>query len=390
MRVELPPPINWQDFENLCLEVWKSIWSDPDAKKNGRQGQPQSGVDIFNHIKLSYGEFQYGVQCKLKSQLQGDNLTKDEILEEVHKAETFRPVLHDFTIATTAKRDVNIQRYARWLSNNHQLKVQFSVQIYSWDDICDVITARNDLLHSLYDEYFTANRHLRIVSQGVYEGSILGRNPIVECEALFDAPEVRGLLTESLRVELRNVMTELTLNAFEHGNAKRCVIRIDRNCLTFADNGRSFDALSKPSTKSSGVGLLYFHQFLAKWASYLECSYVFENGWNQIIIKFPKGLSSLAISRECVIQLREGQYSSYANVKAYAEIPDACKDYMMDIPMGAFNPSSLVDFLNKLLHILSPDAKISLHFAPNDLMRDVLIHMLSLGWFSPGRLVVTE
>lgn len=42
-----PPPKNWQDFESLCHDLWKEIWKDPNAQKNGRSGQEQHGVDVF-------------------------------------------------------------------------------------------------------------------------------------------------------------------------------------------------------------------------------------------------------------------------------------------------------------------------------------------------------
>ncbi len=44
-REDRPPPANWQDFEDLCLKLWRPRLID--AKKNGRSGQPQAGVDIF-------------------------------------------------------------------------------------------------------------------------------------------------------------------------------------------------------------------------------------------------------------------------------------------------------------------------------------------------------
>ncbi len=44
---QLPPPSNWQDFETLCWRLWKAIWNDRNTQKNGRQGQPQAGVDVF-------------------------------------------------------------------------------------------------------------------------------------------------------------------------------------------------------------------------------------------------------------------------------------------------------------------------------------------------------
>ena len=39
-------PANWQDFESLCLLLWRAEWKSEDIKKNGRNGQAQKGVDI--------------------------------------------------------------------------------------------------------------------------------------------------------------------------------------------------------------------------------------------------------------------------------------------------------------------------------------------------------
>ena len=47
MPSQLPPPRNWQDFEDLCFDLFKRIWNDPYARPNGRSGQPQAGVDIY-------------------------------------------------------------------------------------------------------------------------------------------------------------------------------------------------------------------------------------------------------------------------------------------------------------------------------------------------------
>ena len=44
-RKDHAPSGNWQDFEDLCLKLWRLRLID--AKKNGRAGQPQAGVDIF-------------------------------------------------------------------------------------------------------------------------------------------------------------------------------------------------------------------------------------------------------------------------------------------------------------------------------------------------------
>ena len=86
---KLPEPTNWQDFENLCCDLWKSIWGDPDTKRHGRQGQPQAGVDVYGHP--TYSRRLHGVQCKCKSSVSESALTKGEITTEVGNAQSFRP-----------------------------------------------------------------------------------------------------------------------------------------------------------------------------------------------------------------------------------------------------------------------------------------------------------
>ena len=56
------PPNDPTAFESLCLYLWKDIWQDSGAQKNGRRGQKQDGVDIFGREK---GQL-IGVQCKQK------------------------------------------------------------------------------------------------------------------------------------------------------------------------------------------------------------------------------------------------------------------------------------------------------------------------------------
>lgn len=57
-------PANWQDFESLCLLLWREEWKSDDLKKNGRNGQLQNGVDISGH-RDSENEYS-GIQCKCK------------------------------------------------------------------------------------------------------------------------------------------------------------------------------------------------------------------------------------------------------------------------------------------------------------------------------------
>src|SRR5260370_30633439 len=110
-ELQLLPPKTWQDFESLCRDLWSSLWTDPDAQKNGRSGQPQSGVDVFG--RPGRGPEYAGVQCKGRDSLLDSNVTADDVKAESQKAESFVPTLHEFSIATTAARDGRNQHAAR-------------------------------------------------------------------------------------------------------------------------------------------------------------------------------------------------------------------------------------------------------------------------------------
>lgn len=78
MKKTIQKPENWPDFETLCKQLWGEIWGIPmKIKKNGRNGQPQAGVDVYGVPK---GEANYwGIQCKGKGDYTNAKLTKKEI-----------------------------------------------------------------------------------------------------------------------------------------------------------------------------------------------------------------------------------------------------------------------------------------------------------------------
>jgi hypothetical protein len=74
--IDLPPLRNWQDFEDLCLALWRRLWNDPDALKNGRQGRRQAGVDVYG--RPGGGPEWVGVQCKrFKTRLKPEDVEQE-------------------------------------------------------------------------------------------------------------------------------------------------------------------------------------------------------------------------------------------------------------------------------------------------------------------------
>ena len=130
-------PEHWQDFEDLCKKLWGEIWKCPSIKKNGRVGQSQHGVDVYG---IPNGEMDYcGIQCKGKDDYTKAQLTEDEIDQEIQKALTFEPKLKRFIFATTANKDEKIETYIRKKNVESRIQGNFSIELYSWEDIVDLI-----------------------------------------------------------------------------------------------------------------------------------------------------------------------------------------------------------------------------------------------------------
>jgi tetratricopeptide (TPR) repeat protein len=147
-NLQVPPPANWQDFESLCLDLWRLIWDDPNTQKNGRQGQPQHGVDIYG--RPNQGDKWAGLQCKGKDNYVNKKLTEKEVEVEVKKAQCFMPKLSIFIIATTGPKDAKVEELARKITDNHLEKNLFSVHIFGWNDIVDRLEEYPDLIKRYY------------------------------------------------------------------------------------------------------------------------------------------------------------------------------------------------------------------------------------------------
>lgn len=130
-RKDQVPPANWQDFEDLCLKLWRPRLID--AKKNGRTGQPQAGVDIFGRDPKT--EAWVGIQCKQKGRWPPKVLKIRQIKKEIRKAAKFKPPLSHFIIATTAERHGKSQEYVRRLRFWRRKSGKFSVDLFAWDDL---------------------------------------------------------------------------------------------------------------------------------------------------------------------------------------------------------------------------------------------------------------
>lgn len=155
IQYDVFPPLYWQEFERLTKDIYKLKWKDDSAQMHGRVGQSQSGVDVYGY---DYVNKKYvGIQCKRKNQIGSDGifltspiLGEKEILDEIEKAKKFDPSIDIFILATTASRDVGLQKVIRTINQNTNKK-PFEIQIKFWDDFAEYISNNESLMYSYYE-----------------------------------------------------------------------------------------------------------------------------------------------------------------------------------------------------------------------------------------------
>lgn len=149
---QIAPPKEWGTFEDLCHALFKRVWRDPLAQKNGRRGQAQHGVDVFGSESSDRRSYR-GVQCKGKESNYGSEAELPEVLEEIAKAEKFSPPLEKWIFATTAPTDAKLQKHARELSVERRARGMFSVDVLGWEEIQALLADAPDVIAEFYPEH---------------------------------------------------------------------------------------------------------------------------------------------------------------------------------------------------------------------------------------------
>lgn len=130
---QIPPPKNWQDFEVLCLDLWREEWQDHSIQRYGRPGQAQQGVDIVGRPLGSGNDVWIGIQCKC---IDVNSVLDRSILQAaVEAAKQFRPVLTQYIVATTGKKNAHMEQLCRTISEHHSKENLFTVTVLGWEDL---------------------------------------------------------------------------------------------------------------------------------------------------------------------------------------------------------------------------------------------------------------
>ena len=155
---EIPKPKNADDFEQLCLIVYRVAFGDPSATRNGRSGQKQNGVDIF----VVRDKQRVGIQCKRVNFGELDSKTIDQ---EVGFADAGNVEISELIVATTAPNDAKLVKYVHELNKLRKKNCKFSVSLAFWDALESIIQQYSEL-QSLLAPNLPGGAYYNLAQQG--------------------------------------------------------------------------------------------------------------------------------------------------------------------------------------------------------------------------------
>lgn len=147
----IPPPKTWEQFEELCLALFRAVWQDATAQKNGRQGQQQLGVDMVG-INHAQDGGTWGVQCVFIPD--GQSVTIAKITQDLAKADQFRPKLAGLIVATNSLADGRVLQHCKISSNERAVQGLFPVLVYDWAQLQTLLRANPQVAKSFYPDLF--------------------------------------------------------------------------------------------------------------------------------------------------------------------------------------------------------------------------------------------
>jgi hypothetical protein len=369
-EIQLPPPRDWQAFEHLCLLVWRELWHDPTAQKNGRRGQEQCGVDVFGYASASH--ILAGVQCKGRENYPPSRLTTLDLRREAARARCFEPALESFTIATTAPDDVGLQRTARLISARNRRRGSFMVEVWGWGSISTELNRHPRLLRELYSD-IVQDPTAKLLPDGTFQFSIFPDDPLLELSERFEG-RVSSLIRKGVREDVKAILSELCLNSFQHGGARHCTVDVRTDVVVFRDDGKPFNPLAA-GEGTKGAGLMTLTIVGRKYEGRLNFAYETPpQGGNEVRLVFSHALTSENLSGRCVIEIDApgAFYPRFGeHLGRIALIPADCDVVTFFVTPGMFNPSSLVMFVREVLRRIAGEVTLQLRFAPNDVCAGV-------------------
>jgi len=143
-QFEYAPPKSWDQFEEMCADLFQTMWNDASLVRHGRSGQSQDGVDIVARHNALYP---VGIQCKRRAKWPVSKVTIAQIDSEIKDAEAFKPPLKHFYIVTTAQDDTKLQEHLRTRNGARKSASKFEVTLLGWSELVRRVTLEPTVAH---------------------------------------------------------------------------------------------------------------------------------------------------------------------------------------------------------------------------------------------------
>ena len=105
--VEIPAPLNWQDFQRNCVVLFRGILGDARLQEWGRSGQTQNGIDLLGYRDGNIA-CPVGIQCRRIKK----PLSESKMRSDAEEARAITPAIVELIFATTTGRDQKVQQAA--------------------------------------------------------------------------------------------------------------------------------------------------------------------------------------------------------------------------------------------------------------------------------------
>lgn len=129
-------PSNEQDFEELCADVYGTIFNCTVPSKYGRRGQAQYGLDLIIYQNdINSDNTRIGIQCKHVQKLTFNGNQGDSFIKELERAEKGQEKISKFILATSLPSDARLLDEVNKLSQQRIVDGKFPVEIHFANDL---------------------------------------------------------------------------------------------------------------------------------------------------------------------------------------------------------------------------------------------------------------
>lgn len=141
----LPPIVDDVMLEKFAAALWDSRFPGRQSMLMGRSGQAQKGLDVLITTKEART---IGIQCKAVAKL-----TKAMLANEIAKALTHQPKIHQFVLLTSAPNDAELVTEAQRLTEQHEEQGLFSVTVYGWGEVMRLLEGHPAVVAQFFPEF---------------------------------------------------------------------------------------------------------------------------------------------------------------------------------------------------------------------------------------------